>query len=63
MAACQSRSQSILIDQWTTGGVDKNGATLHLRQSSDEARVRLMNILIANVKAFIDGTPQNLWMR
>ncbi len=34
--------------------------TPHIGWASDEARVRLMNILIANVKAFIDGTPQNV---
>ena len=33
MATCQSLSQSLLIDQRTTSGVDKNGTTLHLRQS------------------------------
>ena len=34
--------------------------TPHIGWASDEARVRLMNILIANVKAFIDGAPQNV---
>lgn len=34
--------------------------TPHLGWASGEARVRLMNVLVANVAAFIQGTPQNV---
>lgn len=34
--------------------------TPHIGWASGEARVRLMDILVANVKAFIEGAPQNV---
>lgn len=34
--------------------------TPHIAWATYEARVRLLNICIANVKAFIDGEPQNI---
>ena len=34
--------------------------TPHIGWASNEARVRLMNVLIANVKAFVEGRPQNV---
>jgi glycerate dehydrogenase len=34
--------------------------TPHIAWASNEARVRLINVAINNVRAFVEGTPQNV---